>query len=152
MKKSIVVRPLPLIINLLISLGGGTLIGLLTSKNNIAENYVAPSFQPPAWVFIAVWTILYTLMAISFTRVMSNDDAKKIYYLQLVLNFLWPILFFKFELLTLSFVWIILLIVAVIIMIITFYKEDKLAGLLQIPYLIWLFVAAALNLGYVLLN
>ena len=61
-------------------------------------------------------------------------------------------LFFSFNLLTFSFIWILLLIALVVVMIVSFYRISPLAALLQIPYLIWLLFAAYLNLGFVILN
>jgi len=157
MKKSIVIKPLPFIFNLALSLGGGFLIGLITNPDEKFKSLTAPPLAPPAVLFPIVWSILYTLMAVSITLVLSkggnnSEDAAKIYYLQLLVNFIWPVLFFSFGLLTLSFIWLLLLIVLVIVMIVRFYKISPLAAYLQIPYLLWLFFAAYLNLGYVILN
>ena len=75
-----------------------------------------------------------------------------IYALQLALNFFWPIIFFKSQLYTFAFVWILLLICAVTLMIIMFSKVNKISAYLMIPYLIWCIYAAYLNLGVVVLN
>ena len=156
MKKSIVIRPIPFLFNLLLSLGGGALIGLFTRGGEQYDALVKPPLSPPPYVFGIVWTILYTLMAISITLVISKSggetSASKIYYLQLLVNFIWPILFFSLGLLTFSFIWLLLLIALVVVMIVSFYRISPLAALLQIPYLIWLLFAAYLNLGFVILN
>jgi len=157
MKKSIVIKPLPFIFNLILSLGGGFLIGLITNPDEKFASLVSPPLAPPAVLFPIVWTILYTLMAVSITLVISkngskSEDAAKIYYLQLIVNFIWPILFFSFGFLTFSFVWLLLLIALVVVMIVRFYRVSPLAAYLQLPYLVWLLFAAYLNLGYVVLN
>ncbi len=157
MKKSIVIKPLPFLFQLALSLGGGILVGLLTSGREGYETLVKPPLSPPAVLFPIVWSILYTLMAVSATLILSSQKGRdsgviKIYYLQLLVNFAWSFLFFEFGFLTLSFIWILLLIALVIFMIYKFYPINKTAALLQIPYLIWLLFAAYLNLGFVVLN
>jgi len=134
----------------------GAFVGIVTSNYinyNILEQ---PPLSPPDILFPIVWTILYTLMGISYGLLESNSliDSKTnfIYYLQLLVNALWSFFFFVFEWRLFSFFWILLLIALVIIMIIEFYRKNKLAGLLQIPYLIWLIFAAYLNFGVYLLN
>ena len=95
-------------------------------------------------------------MGISYGRLKSkeliDEEINRIYYLQLAINALWPIFFFVFKWRLFSFIWILLLIIAVIYMIIKFYEKDKLAGLLQIPYLLWLAFATYLNLFVYILN
>lgn len=134
----------------------GGLVGLIISGFINYETLERPLFSPPSSIFPIVWTILYVLMGISYGILKSNglvnQEINLIYYSQLVVNLLWPILFFVLEWRLLAFLWIILLIVLVINMIIKFYNKNKLAGLLQIPYLIWLIFAAYLNLGVYLLN
>ena len=134
----------------------GGLVGLIISGFIDYETLERPPFSPPSILFPIVWTILYILMGISYGILKSNglvnQEINLIYYSQLVVNLLWPILFFVLEWRLLAFLWIILLIVLVINMIIKFYNKNKLAGLLQIPYLIWLIFAAYLNLGVYLLN
>ena len=130
---------------ILIPLILGTIVGLLTTPNS---NIV--SILPP-WIFPVVWTILYTLMGISSYLIYERTkEISKIYISQLIVNLIWPFIFFKFKLFTLAFIWILLLILLVIIMIKEFLSKNKLAGYLQIPYLIWLFIAAILNLTFIM--
>jgi len=86
----------------------------------------------------------------------ANETEKKsalsIYLIQLIINALWPLIFFRFKLYLLAFIWIILLIIAVIIMIYRFYKINTTAAYLQIPYLLWLIFASVLNYNIYLLN
>lgn len=134
----------------------GGLVGLIISGFIDYDTLQKPLLAPPSSIFPIVWTILYTLMGISYGILKSNglvdSEINLIYYSQLIVNLLWPIAFFVLEWRFFAFLWIILLIVLVINMIIKFYDKNKLAGLLQIPYLIWLIFAAYLNLGVYLLN
>ena len=83
---------------------------------------------------------------------LTDEKIDRIYYLQLAVNALWSIFFFLLKWRLFSFLWIILLAVLVIIMIIRFYNKNKAAGLLQIPYILWILFASYLNLGTYLLN
>ena len=142
--------------SILVPLLVGGLVGLLTSNYINYNNLIQPSFAPPSILFPIVWTILYTLMGISYGILKSNslttEKINKIYYLQLFVNALWSFFFFVFEWRLFSFFWILLLIVLVILMIKEFYAQNKVAGLLQIPYLLWLIFASILNLSIYLLN
>ena len=123
----------------------GSLVGFLTVQNSNVD-----SIFPPI-VFPIVWTILYTLMGISSYLIYEEaNEIPKIYIIQLVVNLLWSFIFFNFELFTIAFIWILLLILLVSIMIREFLSINKLAGYLQIPYLIWLIIAAILNLTFIL--
>lgn len=133
-----------LIINILIPLGLGALVGFLTVSRNSIDSII------PGWIFPLVWTILYILMGVSHYLVSEvTGKWSRIYVGQLVVNLLWSNIFFNFRLYTLSFIWILLLIGLVILMIREFFKVNKVAGYLQIPYLAWLFVALILNLMYI---
>lgn len=130
---------------ILIPLILGTIVGLLTTPNSNIDSIIPPI------VFPIVWTILYTLMGISSYLVYEEtNEIPKIYLYQLIVNLIWPFIFFKFKLFTLAFIWILLLILLVIIMIKEFLSKNKLAGYLQIPYLIWLIIAAILNLTFII--
>ncbi|MDO5557746.1 MAG: TspO/MBR family protein [Clostridia bacterium] len=145
-----------LIISILIPNLFGFLGGLLGNSFS-TPTFSQPSFTPPAIVFPIVWTILYTLMGISsYIIYTSNEPSKKssliIYGIQLVLNSLWTLFFFRLQWFLFSFIWILLILFFVILMIIKFYKINKTAGLLQIPYAIWLVFACILNFSVYLLN
>ena len=111
----------------------------------------------PGYIFPIVWSILYLLMGISLYIIYESygynkKSAIKIYFLQLLVNSLWTLIFFGFKLYLFGFIWILLLIILVIIMIIKFYKINKIAGLLNIFYLFWLIFASVLNLSVFILN
>lgn len=152
-------------IPLIISIGIPLLIGGITSIifpniSSIYESLSKPFFSPPQIVFPIVWTILYILMGIAsykvYIRKYDNIDTSSalfVYALQLLLNFLWTIIFFGFRLYGLSFLELILLIIFVILTIIRFYsKAGKCAALLLLPYLIWLIYAGVLNFFIWMLN
>lgn len=147
-----------LIVNLAIPLAVGGISALITGGGFKDYSGVAkPVLSPPAILFPIVWTLLYILMGISAYIVWERDTTKArlpitLYAIQLFLNFMWPIFFFSFKAYLFSFVWLLILWAFVIAMIVSFYKFNKLAGLLQIPYLLWLTFAAYLNLGVFLLN
>ena len=134
----------------------GTVVGLLLMNcYDFYQDLIKPPLAPPSWLFPAVWSILYLLMGISYYIVVNkNDDitTKQIYRIQLFFNLLWPVIFFMFELLLLSSIWIICLDILVIIMIYLFYKPDSKAGILQIPYLLWILFATYLNISIFILN
>ena len=128
---------------------------LLGGNQDIYSKINTPSFAPPGFLFPIVWTILYVLMGIS-SYIISNKEnsgaALKVYYIQLVINALWSFFFFRLNWFLFSFLWILLLIAFVVYMIYLFYKLDKKAAFLQIPYLLWLIFAAILNFSIYYLN
>ncbi len=134
----------------------GALVGLFISKSMDYKYLEKPFLAPPGFLFPIVWTILYILMGISYGilkyKNLNDTKIKKIYYSQLFVNALWSIFFFSLKWRLFSFLWIILLDFLVIIMISSFYKKNKLAGLLQIFYLIWILFASYLNISIYLLN
>ena len=130
-----------LLIFILVPLLLGAIIGILTTTNSNIESII------PTWIFPVVWTILYILMGISSYLIYEvTNNIPKIYIIQLIFNLFWSFIFFTFNLKLLAFFWIMFLIILVIIMIKEFLSKNKLSGYLQIPYLIWLFVAAIINL------
>ena len=144
--------------NLALPLLTGGLAALITqSSMEQFATFRQPPLSPPGWLFPVVWTILYTLMGISSYLVSQSDSplkntALRIYGIQLGVNFFWPILFFRLNAFLGAFFWILLLWILVLVMIVLFYKVKPIAGLLQIPYLLWITFAAYLNLAIYLLN
>lgn len=134
-----------IIINILIPIILGSIIGLIT-KNHVF--YIKSSIAPSDIVFPIVWTILYGILGYSY-YVLKNEyynfKSKILYIIQLIINLVWPIIFFKFGLFLLSFIWIILLDVLVILMLLSFYKINKKLFFINIPYILWLMFASILN-------
>lgn len=143
----------------LITLSVGILSSLLTNMG--MDNYriiQKPPLTPPEIVFPIVWTILFILMAIGAARVWLTDNSRLrnqsilVYFIQLLFNFFWSVLFFNFQSYGFAFIWIIGLWLLIILMTVKFYQADKIAGLLQLPYLLWVTFAAYLNLMVYQLN
>ena len=138
----------------------GAVSSLLSGKySDFFEKYKAPPLLPPEWLFPVVWVILYAVMGFSAYLIYTSDanpaqkkTALSIYWAQLALNFLWSIVFFRFEGLWLAFVVIMALWVMIIAMISVFRKISPLAAYLNIPYLVWVTFAAYLNLATALIN
>lgn len=134
----------------------GVIVGLFISKSIDYNSLAKTILSPPSILFPIMWTILYILMGISYGILKNNNlndyKIKKIYYLQLFVNALWSIIFFTLKLRLFAFLWILLLDILVIIMIYRFYNKNKISGLLQIPYIVWILFASYLNLTIYLLN
>ena len=125
---------LKIIISVILPLIIGGIVGGVISQYIDYNELIKPAFSPPSYLFPIAWTIIYLLMGISFTILKLKDtvteEIKEIYYLQLILNYLWTIIFFVFKFRFLSILWIIVLDVLVAYMIYQFYKKNKVAGIL----------------------
>lgn len=134
----------------------GLIIGAITSSSMEYNTLIQPVFAPPSILFPIVWTILYVLMGVSYgileSKSLVNSEINFVYYLQLFFNAMWSIIFFTLEWRLFAFIWLLVLILLIFMMIIKFYNKDKVAGLLQIPYLLWAVFASYLNLSIYLLN
>lgn len=140
-----------LIWSLLISLGVGGLSSLLTrNAGEVYETLLLPAWAPPAEVFPAVWTMLFILMAVSAWLIWRSDSpgrrrALLVYGVQLAVNFVWPLLFFRGRWLLVSFLWLMLLWVLILVMLGAFWRVRPAASLLQLPYFVWVTFAAVLS-------
>lgn len=134
----------------------GGFVGLLISNFIDYNSLQKPPLAPPSILFPIMWSVLYVLMGISYGILESielvNSKINNIYYLQLFVNAMWSIIFFILKWRLFAFIWIVLLDILVIVMIVQFYKKNKLSGILQIPYLLWILFASYLNLSIYLLN
>lgn len=138
----------------------GALSGLITGNAfSYYSELTKPSLSPPSAVFPAVWFFIYALMGVSAYMIYVSDasDSKKkfaltLYGLQLFVNFLWSIVFFKFQQMGLSVAVIIILLILIIFMIMIFRKISPAAAYINLPYLIWTIFAAYLNIGILVLN
>jgi tryptophan-rich sensory protein len=118
-----------------------------------------PSFNPPNWVFAPVWTTLYVLMGVASYRVWYRrkvaegfNVAVMIYFVQLALNFAWSLIFFEMQQISLALVEMVLLLVSIIFNGFIFYRFDKLAGWLFVPYFLWASFATYLTYSIYMLN
>lgn len=134
----------------------GGIIGLIISDSIDYDTLTKPFLSPPSLLFPIMWTVLYFLMGISYgilkIRHLDDTKIKIIYYLQLFVNAFWSIFFFSLKWRLFSFIWILLLDFLVGWMIVLFYRKNKTASLLQLPYLFWILFASYLNLAIYLLN
>jgi benzodiazapine receptor len=118
-----------------------------------------PSFSPPNWIFGPVWTLLYALMGVAAYLIWQRGIEKPavrsallIFSFQLILNFLWSFFFFKLQSPLYALIEILFLWVLILATIIRFYQLDKKAGLILVPYLLWVSFATFLNFYIVKLN
>lgn len=121
------------------------------ASSNWYDQLNKPDWNPPAWLFGPVWTILYTMMAIAAWRIWrklgftGGSTELSWFAVQLLLNGLWSQLFFNAQNPGLAFVEILFLLSAIIATTIYFYREDRLAGYLMVPYILWVAFATVLN-------
>lgn len=140
-----------------ITLLAGGLSALLGGDFSVVQELQPPPLAPPAWLFFPVWTVLYIAMGTAAYLVWKTNDidrgtSLRVYFLQLAINVLWPLFFFRLQWRLFAFLWILLLIATVAHTIKRFAAHSTVAAWLLIPYLAWLFFAAYLNLGYYVLN
>lgn len=135
----------------------GSFFSWFTMNNMDAFKELNKPVNVPGIIFPIVWGVLYLLMSISCYIVSESSDPARnkaliIYWVQLVINSIWSLIFFGFEMYLFAFIWLLILLISVIIMIVKFYKVDKKAAYLNIPYVLWIIFAGYLNLGIYLLN
>ncbi len=146
---------------LALCLGVG-LVGSLVTAPKIPGWYAGlakPFFSPPNWLFGPVWTLLYVMMAVAAWRVAFSSAAWEMrkpavqaFLGQLGLNALWSPAFFGLESPRLALFIIVALVMALALTVVVFWRIDRMAGLLLLPYLGWLLFATVLNGAIVLLN
>lgn len=131
------------------------IIGSLFTTPAIASWYASlkkPSITPPNWVFSPVWITLFLLMGIALFLVWRKGLQEKgvkiavlIFVIQLIFNVLWSVAFFGFKSPIAGFIIILILWAAIIMTILSFFKLSKFAGILLVPYILWVSFAAVLN-------
>lgn len=149
-----------LIVAILIPVIVGGTSAIISSKAMIAYGTMnKPPLSPPAWVFSVAWTILYVMMGLaSYFIVMSEASMSKkttvliLYAVQLIMNFMWSIVFFNWNMYLVAFIWLMIMWCIVIACAVKAYSVSKTATWLLIPYILWLTFAAYLNMGSYLLN
>jgi benzodiazapine receptor len=151
----------PFAICLLIALAVGAIGSLFTfeSVTNWYKTINKPSFTPPDAVFGPVWTTLFILMGIASYLVWKRRKmasgyawAASIYFLQLFFNMLWSYLFFDQHQIGLAVIEVLVFLATIIINAFLFYRINKIAGLLLIPYIIWVAFASYLTYSIFILN
>lgn len=149
-----------LIVALIIPLLVGGISAVLSGKGMAAYGSMSkPPLSPPAWLFPIAWTILYLMMGLASYFIFVSEDSSGskmsaliIYCVQLVMNFMWSLIFFNWEHYMFAFIWLIVMWGLVILCAILFREISRLASYLMIPYILWLTFAAYLNMGAYLLN
>ncbi len=131
------------------------IIGSLFTFQSIPTWYttiIRPDFSPPNWIFGPVWTTLFVLMGIALFLVWQKKYAQKkiglavgLFFVQLLLNTLWSIIFFGKHNIGGAFIEIIFLWLAIVATTIAFFKISKPAGYLLLPYIAWVSFAGYLN-------
>lgn len=142
-----------LVASVALPVGLGLGVGYLTRDETSSPWYRSlqkPSWQPPRQVFPIVWTVLYILMGVAAYRVWAaggRRDPMVLYGVQLALNILWSLVFFRAK----SLQWSVNVIVALLAVLtattVSFYGVDRTAGYLMLPYLAWVCLATALTLN-----
>lgn len=126
--------------------------------NNFYNDLTLSSFNPPNYIFPWVWTILYVLMIIAFDRILNNENkplvkvAHQWFIGNLFLQVLWTYLFFYCGYFVVALVILVLLDLATVILVWQFYKIDRPAAWMMLPYLLWIIFATYLNWAIVDLN
>lgn len=134
--------------------GIGALLGGSTDKYAALPK---PPLSPPAAVFPIVWSILYVLIGIGAYIVArekhpQSEAALKVYWAQLILNALWPLIFWRLEAVVLAAFWLATILALTIVLTVMAYKINKTTIWFFLPYLIWLVFALYLNIGFAVLN
>lgn len=143
-----------------IPLAVGGLSALMTVDNMIMFEVVKkPPLAPPKWLFPVAWTVLYVLMGIASYLVyvskapsVKKNSALSVYVISLIFNFAWSLIFFNLENYLFAFVWLCALWLLVVITTVKFFGINKTAGILMLPYVLWVTFAGYLNYGIYLLN
>jgi benzodiazapine receptor len=154
-------EPIPFTLSLLITLAIGAVASLFT-RPEIKSWYITlnkPGFTPPNWLFPVAWTLLYIMIATAAYLVWKRRDntatykiTSCVYAVQLLLNFMWSIVFFGMHQILGGLIIIISLLVFIILNINYFGRFNKIAAWLLVPYLAWVSYATLLNLNIYFLN
>ena len=143
-----------LIITFSASLVGG--LATINFKEPWYSQLIKPSFNPPDWIFAPVWTTLYLMMTVAiwffWHSKNRNMNTVYIYFIHLIFNTTWSIIFFVFHNIFLALIILIILIVLIIILIVRFKRVNLLSAYLLIPYLLWCCFALILNTSLLILN
>ena len=141
-------------ITYLASLIGG--LATINFKEPWYSQLIKPSFNPPDWIFAPVWTTLYLMMTVAiwffWHSKNRNMNTVYIYFIHLIFNTTWSIIFFVFHNIFLALIILIILIVLIIILIVRFKRVNLLSTYLMIPYLLWCCYALILNVNLLILN
>lgn len=137
-------------------------VGALTTETGSSSWYAAlekPDFNPPGWVFGPVWTLLYTLMGIAAWRVFRRGigvrnvkAALSLFAVQLILNAVWSPVFFGAQRMDIALGIIAALWAVLIATTVLFFRLNRPAGWMLVPYILWVTFATVLNASLLSLN
>ena len=117
---------------------------------------IKSNYNPPDWVFAPVWTTLYLMMTLAiwfYWNSKSRDiNTIYIYFIHIVFNTTWSIVFFGLHQIFLALIVLVILIILIIILILKFKRVNKVSTFLMIPYLLWSCYALFLNFNLYVLN
>ena len=117
---------------------------------------IKPSYNPPDWIFAPVWTTLYLMMTVAIWIFWhskgKNMDTVYIYFIHLIINTTWSVVFFVFHEIFFALIILIILIFLIIILILRFRVVNMISYYLMIPYLLWCCYALILNMSLLILN
>ena len=143
-----------LAITFLASLIGG--LATITFKEPWYSLLNKPIFNPPDWVFGPIWTLLYFMMTVSIWLYWHTENRSintiYIYFIHLIFNTTWSVVFFVFHNMVLAFLVLIILILLIINLILRLKRVKILSAYLMIPYLLWCIFALILNTSLIILN
>jgi benzodiazapine receptor len=143
-----------LVVSIIVCQLAGVIGGIFTASSvgTWYTTLIKPAFNPPNWLFSPVWICLYALMGVAlflvWKRGFQTEGVKNALFffgLQLALNTLWSVLFFGLKMPFAAFVEIAILWCLILITLLKFKKISRLAGLLLVPYILWVSFAAVLN-------
>ncbi len=143
-------------------LGGLSGIATVSEIKNWYLQLNKPSFNPPNWLFGPAWSTLYTFMGIAFALIwdrlekantkLLSANAIRFFLIQFVLNLLWSSIFFSLHLIAFALIEMLVLWVFILLTILHFYKINKFAGIILIPYILWVSFATLLTASILYLN
>jgi len=141
-------------INVLVSVLGGW--ATASSVGTWYQGLAKPAFNPPDWVFAPVWGALYLMIAVAGWRAWRRGGVARpallVYAVQLALNLSWSFVFFGVRLIGPALLVIAALLVAILVNAALFWRLDRPAGALLLPYAAWVAFAAVLNMALWRLN
>jgi tryptophan-rich sensory protein len=144
-----------LVVFLAVVIGVGASIGVVTAPGEWYASLNKPPFNPPNWLFAPVWFALYVLIAVAGWRTFlraPNGTAMKLWYGQMVLNWLWTPTFFSLQWLWPAVVVIVAMLITIIAFILRSWNEDRPSAWMFVPYAAWVSFATLLNTSIAILN
>ena len=131
-------------------------LATISFKEPWYSQLVKSNFNPPDWIFAPVWTTLYLMMTFAIWLYWHSKNRDMytiyIYFIHILFNTTWSIVFFAFHNIPLALINLIILISLIIILILRFKRVNYVSAYLMIPYLLWSFYALFLNFNLLILN